>query len=165
VVREVEEGIMADVNGLSYSANGLALTQQFEGLRLDAYQDSAGVWTIGYGHTGSDVHSGLAISEEQAGDLLVTDVASAVSSVNRLVTVSLTQNQFDTLVDFVFDVGSGNFASSTLLRELNAGNAALAVEQFVRWDHAHGVVVRGLLRRRLAEAQLFQAEDVVAATA
>jgi lysozyme len=156
---------MASVNNLSYSPNGLALTVQFEGLRLTAYQDSAGVWTIGYGHTGLDVHSDLTITEEQAGALLLQDTASAVAAVNRLVTVPLTQNQFDALVDFVFDVGAGHFKSSTLLRDLNAGNIVAAAEQFARWDRAGGVEVAGLLRRREAEAALFQsANDDIAST-
>jgi lysozyme len=147
---------MANTNNMSYSAKGLALTEQFEGLRLTAYQDSVGVWTIGYGHTGSDVRPGLTITQQQASDLLLKDVASAVATVNRLVTVKLNQNQFDALVDFVFNAGGGNFASSTLLREVNASSFDLAAGQFVRWDHAGGVVVQGLLRRRLAEAALFQ---------
>jgi len=147
---------MANVNNLSYSNEGLALTEQFEGLRLTAYQDSVGVWTIGYGHTGPDVYPGLTITQEQASALLLQDVATAVATVNRLVTVPLTQNQFDALVDFVFNVGSGNFASSTLLRELNAGNTAGAAAQFLVWVYAGGVQVPGLLRRRQAEQALFQ---------
>ncbi|MGA2903727.1 MAG: lysozyme [Candidatus Korobacteraceae bacterium] len=146
---------MANVNNLSYSNKGLALTQQFEGLRLTAYQDQVGKWTIGYGHTGPDVQPGLTITQDQANALLVQDVASAVASVNRMVTVPLTQNQFDALVDFVFNLGSGNLASSTLLRELNAGNSAAAAAQFVVWVYAGGVVSQGLLKRRQAEQALF----------
>ena len=147
---------MPSTNHLSYSKNGLSLTQSFEGVRLTAYQDQVGVWTIGYGHTGSDVHTGLTITQDQANDLLMGDVSHAAAEGNRLVTVSLTQDQFDALVDFVFDVGIGNFASSTLLRELNASNFTEAAAQFERWSHAGGVVVTGLLRRRQAEAKLFQ---------
>jgi lysozyme len=156
---------MANTNNLSYSAQGLAMTEQFEGLRLTAYQDSVGVWTIGYGHTGSDVRPGLTITQQQASDLLLKDVASAVATVNRLTTIKLSQNQFDALVDFAFNAGGGNLASSTLLREVNAGNFDLAAGQFVRWDHAGGVVVQGLLRRRLAEAALFQGKAAAAAGA
>jgi len=147
---------MPSTNNLSYSKAGLSLTESFEGVRLTAYQDQVGVWTIGYGHTGPDVHAGLTITQDQANDLLMGDVSHAVSAVNRLVTVPLTQNQFDALVDFVFNVGIGNFASSTLLRELNASNFTDAAAQFERWSHAGGVVVAGLLRRRQAEARLFQ---------
>jgi lysozyme len=156
---------MADVNNLSYSKRGLALTEQFEGRRLEAYQDSVGVWTIGYGHTGPDVHAGLSITQEQAGALLLQDVGTAVATVNRLVTVPLTQNQFDALVDFVFNLGSGNFARSTLLRELNAGNTAAAAAQFLVWNRAGGVVLPGLTRRRQAEAELFETAETSAKSA
>ena len=147
---------MANVNNLSYSDQGLALTEQFEGLQLTAYQDPVGVWTIGYGHTGSDVQPGLTITQEQASDLLLQDVAGAVAAVNRLVTIPLTQNQFDALVDFTFNVGQGNLASSTLLRELNAGNTEGAADQFLVWVYAKGVELPGLVTRRQAEAALFQ---------
>lgn len=147
---------MAFINNLSYGKDGLALTESFEGVRLTAYQDQVGVWTIGYGHTGPDVHAGLTITQEQANELLLRDVASAVACVNRLVTVQLTQDEFDALADFVFNVGSGNFASSSVLRDLNASNFVDAASQFERWDHAGGEVVAGLLRRRQAEAELFQ---------
>jgi len=147
---------MANVNNLSYSDQGLALTEQFEGLQLTAYQDPVGVWTIGYGHTGADVQPGLTITQEQASDLLLQDVSGAVAAVNRLVTIPLTQNQFDALVDFTFNVGQGNLASSTLLRELNAGNTAGAAAQFLVWVYAKGVELPGLVTRRQAEAALFQ---------
>jgi len=147
---------MANVNNLSYSDQGLALTEQFEGLQLTAYQDPVGVWTIGYGHTGPDVVPGLTITQEQASDLLLQDVSGAVAAVNRLVTIPLTQNQFDALVDFTFNVGQGNLASSTLLRELNAGNTAGAAAQFLVWVYAKGVELPGLVTRRQAEAALFQ---------
>jgi lysozyme len=150
---------MPNTNNLSYSSTGLALTEQFEGLRLTAYQDSVGVWTIGYGHTGSDVRPGLTITQEQASALLQQDVAGAVAAVNRLVTVTLTQNQFDALVDFTFNEGQGNLASSTLLRELNAGNTAGAAAQFLVWVYAGGVQLPGLVKRRQAEAALFQSES------
>ncbi|MGA2369117.1 MAG: lysozyme [Candidatus Korobacteraceae bacterium] len=149
---------MPSTNNLSYST-GLALTKQFEGLRLTAYQDSIGKWTIGDGHTGPDVQPGLTITQEKASALLLQDVASAVAAVNRLVTVPLTQNQFDALVDFTFNEGSGNLARSTLLRELNAGNTAGAAAQFLMWVYARGVQLPGLLKRRQAEAALFQAES------
>jgi len=150
---------MPNTNNLSYSSTGLALTEHFEGLRLTAYQDSVGVWTIGYGHTGSDVRPGLTITQEQASALLQQDVAGAVAAVNRLVTVTLTQNQFDALVDFTFNEGQGNLASSTLLRELNAGNTAGAAAQFLVWVYAGGVQLPGLVKRRQAEAALFQSES------
>jgi lysozyme len=152
-------------NSLSYSQQGLALTEQFEGLRLTAYQDSVGVWTIGYGHTGADVHPGLTISQQQASALLLNDVASAVATVNRLVSVPLTQNQFDALVDFVFNAGAGNFSGSTLLRELNAGDYAAAAAQFARWVHAGNQILPGLVARRKAEQDLFLRQNATVQSA
>jgi lysozyme len=144
------------LNNFSYSKDGLALTEQFEGCQLNAYQDQVGVWTIGYGHTGGDVCSGLTITQDQAATLLLSDVAAASSFVNNAVTVALAQDEFDALVDFVFNLGRGAFAGSTLLKDLNAGDFANAATQFDLWDHAGGQVVAGLLRRRQAEAALFQ---------
>jgi len=146
------------VNNFTYGREGLSLTEQFEGCRLAAYQDQVGVWTIGYGHTGPEVVAGLTITQAQAEAYLAADVQSAAACVNRLVAVQLTQEEFDALVDFVFNLGQGAFASSTLLRLLNAGSFAAAAEQFVQWDRAGGAVVAGLLRRRQAETALFNQE-------
>jgi lysozyme len=140
----------------TYSDAGLDLTKQFEGLNLNSYQDQVGVWTIGYGHTGPTIHGGLTITQDQADQLLQSDVASSVACVNRAVTTAISQNQFDALVDFVFNLGCGALLSSTLLRDINAGNFASAAQQFLLWDHARGVVIQGLLRRRQAESDLFQ---------
>jgi lysozyme len=139
----------------TYSDAGLALTKSFEGLRLTAYQDCAGVWTIGYGHTGPGVHEGQTITEFEAEALLRTDLAAAVACVNRAVTEAITQPQFDALVDFCFNAGRGSFLGSTLLRLINAGDPSAAVAQFGLWVHAGGAVVAGLVRRRKAEADLF----------
>ena len=141
----------------TYSAAGLALTKSFEGLDLSAYADQGGVWTIGYGHTGPGVHAGLTITQDQADTFLESDVAGAVTGVNRLVTATINQNQFDALVDFTFNLGCASLSQSTLLRDVNAGDFASAAPQFLRWDHVRGVVVPGLLRRRQAEMKLFQA--------
>jgi lysozyme len=142
------------VNSLTYSQNGLNLTEQFEGLRLEAYQDVVGVWTIGYGHTGG-VTPGMTCTQEQANDWLSQDVQGASHVVNTVVQVQLNQNQFDALVDFVFNLGAGNFQSSTLLRLINQGNFTGAANQFPLWNHAGGVVVAGLTERRIAEQKLF----------
>jgi lysozyme len=113
------------------------------------------VWTIGYGHTGPGVHPGLTITQDQADAFLASDIAGAVACVNRLVTSKINQNQFDALVDFVFNLGCASLAGSALLKLLNQGNFISAAEQFQRWGHAGGVVVQGLLERRRAEAALF----------
>jgi lysozyme len=139
-----------------YSAAGLALTKQFEGLELKAYQDQVGVWTIGYGHTGVDVKEGLTITEEQASILLAADVAWAVTCVNKSVKAKINQNQFDAMVDFVFNLGCASLVQSTLLKMVNAGDFEGAAKQFLRWNKAGGKVVRGLTKRRQAEAELFQ---------
>jgi lysozyme len=144
------------MNSLNYGGKGLALTEQFEGCRLTAYQDQVGVWTIGYGHTGPEVVTGMTITLEQAQDFLLADVKSAAACVNKVVSITLTQDEFDALVDFVFNLGQGAFAHSTLLRDLNAGQLEAAAAQFQSWDKAGGAVVAGLLRRRQAETALFR---------
>ncbi|MGC0154945.1 lysozyme [Chromobacterium vaccinii] len=145
------------------SQNGINLIQQFEGLRLAAYQDAVGVWTIGYGHTGADVHGGLAIDQQQADQLLRQDLARFEQGVSRLATAPVNQNQFDALVSFSYNLGLGNLQSSTLLRLLNAGDYRGAAGQFPLWDKAGGQVLPGLLKRRQAEQALFLAPATAAA--
>jgi len=137
------------------SPTGRAMIASFEGLRLTAYQDIVGVWTIGYGHTGPDVKPGLAITRQQADQLLVNDLARFERGVNALVTVRLNQNQFDALVSFSYNLGLSSLQSSTLLRLLNAGNFQAAADQFPRWNRAGGKEVAGLTRRRAEERKLF----------
>lgn len=143
---------------MQYSKDGLHLTEQFENCRLAAYQDVKGVWTIGWGHT-EGVKAGMTITQDQADEYLSDDINWANNVVNSLVHASLTQGEHDALVDFVYNVGSGNFASSTLLRLLNAGNLQAAAEQLDAWDHAGGKVVAGLLRRRQAETTEFTSQS------
>lgn len=143
---------------MQYSRQGMALTKRFEGLRLSAYRDGAGVLTIGRGHTGKDVYEGQTITEAQADTLLARDMAFAVSCVNSWVNwkkVTLTQGQFDALVDFTYNAGVGNFRSSSLLRLVNAGDFTNAAQQFALWVHAGGKVEPGLVIRRKAEMQMF----------
>ncbi|HEY1809687.1 MAG TPA: lysozyme [Acidobacteriaceae bacterium] len=147
------------VNQFTYSGKGLALTEQFEGCRLTAYQDQVGVWTIGYGHTGPEVCAAMTITSEDAQALLARDVSNAAAFVNKIVQVQITQEEFDALVDFVFNLGVGSFERSTLLRLLNAGDFASAAAQFALWDRAGGAFVAGLLRRRQAETALFNQEQ------
>nr|WP_314661207.1 lysozyme [uncultured Pseudomonas sp.] len=132
----------------------MSLIKSFEGLRLQAYQDSVGVWTIGYGATRA-VKAGMKISKEQAERMLLNDMQRFEPEVERLVTVPLTQNQWDALMSFTYNLGSANLESSTLRRLLNAGNYAAAAEQFPRWNKAGGKVLPGLVRRRAAERDLF----------
>lgn len=137
-----------------YSKTGLELTERFEGCRLTAYRDSRGIWTIGYGHT-SGVYPGMTCTQEQAEAWLAGDVNWAERVVDRLIHVQLTQGEFDALVDFTFNCGAGNFQHSTLLELINRGDISHAAAEFEKWDHAGGRVVAGLLRRRVAEAELF----------
>ena len=140
----------------SYSDDGLALTKNFEGLRLEAYRDCAGVWTIGYGHTGTAVNEGMTVNAAEAEALLRADIADAVACVNRAVTATISQNQFDAMVDFCFNAGRGNFLQSTLRRKANLEDFEGAAAQFGLWVHAGGEVVAGLVRRRKVEAKLFR---------
>lgn len=141
------------------SDKGIALIKQFEGCKLTAYQDSVGVWTIGYGWTqpvdGKPIRAGMTIKQETAERLLKTGLVSYESDVFRLVKVSLTQGQFDALVSFTYNLGARSLSTSTLLRKLNAGDYAGAADEFLRWNKAGGKVLNGLTRRREAEHALF----------
>ena len=143
------------MNSFKYSAVGLKMTESFEGVRQEAYQDVAGVWTIGYGHTGPSIHAGMFITEAEAEALLESDLAAAETFVNRIVTSQLNQNEFDALVDFTFNEGRGHLLESSLLKEINAGNFTLADTEFAPWDEAGGRVCGPLEQRRIAEAKLF----------
>ena len=146
------------MNQLSYSAAGLALTKSFEGLRLEAYRDVGGVLTIGYGHTGPDVTDGETITEECAEMLLRADIAPCVAFVNRVVTVPLTQGQFDALVDFAYNEGREHLLNSTLLKMVNASRFDAAAAEFGIWVYAAGLPQMGLVRRRDAEQVMFAGE-------
>jgi lysozyme len=132
---------------------GKTLIQNFERLRLEAYQDPQGVWTIGWGHT--PAAEGDTCTPEQADAWFATDVSWACRAIMYLVDIALTQNEFDALVSFVFNVGRGSFADSTLLKLLNARDIPGAAAQILEWDHINGVVNLGLVRRRRAEQALF----------
>jgi lysozyme len=140
------------------SQAGLDLIKKYEGLRLEAYLCPAGVWTIGYGST-KDVKRGDKITTQQALQCLLDDVQGAESAVHRLVKVSITQGQFDALVSFVFNLGSANLASSTLLKKLNAGDYSGAAKEFRRWVFAGGKRLAGLVKRRADEEALFNGEQ------
>lgn len=143
------------INNLSCSPRGRSLIQKFTGLRLTAYQDPGGVWTIGYGHTGPDVTEGRTITQPEADQLLINDLVRFNNGVNALVTIRINQNQFDALVSFSYQLGLGSLQQSTLIRLLNSGNYQAAADQFPRWDRAGGKETAGLLARRNAERELF----------
>lgn len=144
---------------LTASEEWLLLVTNYEGLRLEAYQDSVGVWTIGYGHTDDDVFPGMTITEDEADQILMEDVDRFEEFVNDAVTVPLTQWQFDALVSFCFNLGQGNLGGSTLLRVLNGGDYKTAAQEFNEWIYAGGKKLRGLVRRRKAESLMFQGKN------
>ena len=139
------------------SSEGIALIKKFEGCELEAYQCSADVWTIGYGHT-SGVAGGDPGTAEDADTMLTEYLHNYEGYVNDLVDVDLTQNQFDALVAWTYNLGPGALKESTLLRKLNDGDYKDAPYQIKRWNRAAGKVLDGLVRRREAEALLFKGE-------
>ncbi len=135
--------------------NNRKFIQNWEGLRLEAYMPTPNDKpTIGWGHT-IDVRMGDIISREQAEKFFTFDVRWAVSCVNAEVKVGLTQNQFDAIVSIVFNIGATNFGKSTLLRKLNKGDYDGASQEFGRWVYQGKKVLKGLVRRRAAEQELF----------
>jgi lysozyme len=139
------------------SAKGLDLIKEFEGLRLQAYKCPADVPTIGYGSTGPHVRMGMTITEAEAEDLLVKDLARFEKVIDEIGGTT-TQGQFDALVSLAFNVGAANVARSTLLTMHKAGDYEGAAKQFARWNRAAGRVLPGLTRRRAAEAKLYRGE-------
>ena len=140
------------------SAEGLSLIKKFEGCELYAYQCSAGVWTIGYGHT-KDVEPGMQITKEDADEMLVEELHEYESYINDFVTAPLSQNQYDALVSWVYNLGPANLKASTMLKVLNAGEYEEVPEQMKRWNKAGGKVLEGLIRRREAESLLFLGKE------
>lgn len=140
------------------SADGIALVKHFEGLYLKAYQDSVGVWTIGWGHTGlthkdGTVKAGRVITRDEAGTLLRYDMDFFEGRVCRFISVPLSDDEYAALVSF--DFNTGGLGDSTLRRKLNAGDRAGAANEFQRWNKAGGRVLAGLTRRRKSERNLF----------
>ena len=143
---------------MNTSPKGIALIKEFEGLRLKAYQCPGGVWTIGYGHT-AGVKPGMLISKAQAEEYLKADLIAFERYLNGL-GLALNQNQFDALVSFIYNVGTGNFSSSTLLRKIRVNPQDNSImDEFLRWVYSKGRVLPGLQRRRLAEMKLYFSND------
>ncbi len=144
---------------MNISETGLELIKDHEGCVLTAYPDpgtGGDPWTIGYGST-RGVTQGMMITREEADARLREDVHNAEQCVNRSTNVILTQNQFDALVSFVFNVGCKAFQGSTLLRKLNAGDIDGAANEFQRWNKGGGKVLKGLVIRRKSEEETFRA--------
>jgi lysozyme len=143
------------MNNFEYSARGIALTKSFEGCRLKAYPDEGGVWTIGFGDTGTDIVRGTVWTQAQCDLALSARLTEFQANVNRWVTWPINQNQNDALVDWDYNDGEGALEKSTLLKKLNQGDIHGAEEQFLLWDHVNGKVSQDLLKRRKAEMALF----------
>ena len=143
---------------MKISLEGLSLIKRFEGCRLKAYKCSAGVLTIGYGHTGGVTETDT-ITQDDANKLLQEDVAKFEEYVDDNVIVELNQGQFDALVAWTFNLGPGNLRESTMLKKLNEADYASVPSEMKRWNKAGGKTLDGLIRRRNAEALLFQSKE------
>lgn len=145
------------------SSDGLKIIKDFEGERLQAYLCPAGIWTIGYGHTDAagppKVTPGMVITKRDAEDILRRDLRQYENAVDSAVKVALTQNQFDALVSFCFNVGAGAFRKSSLLTKLNRGDYASVPGELMKWNKGGGKELPGLTRRRRAEAALWRKID------
>jgi len=145
-------------NKMQISKEGLALIKKFEGCELEAYRCPAGVWTIGFG-TIKGVKEGDRITKDEANHLLEEEMIEYESYINDMVEVELNQSQYDALCAWVFNLGPTNLGSSTLLKVLNEGKYEEVPQQIKRWNKANGEVLNGLIRRREAEALLFQGKE------
>jgi len=139
---------------MSTSPLGISLIQHYEGCVLTAYRDSVGCLTVGFGHT-SNVTENMSITQEDADNFLKSDLGIFEESLQKLVTVSLTQCQYDALISFVYNLGENSLKNSTLLKLLNENNVNSAAEEFLKWNHAGGKVLNGLTKRRESEKYLF----------
>ena len=143
---------------MKISQEGIALIKKFEGCELEAYKCPAGVWTIGYGHT-KDVKEGDRINKDEANYLLEEEMIEYEGYINDMVEVPLEQNQFDALTSWVYNLGSSNLMSSTMLTLLNESKYNEIPQQIKRWNKAGGKVLDGLVKRREAEALLFEGKE------
>ena len=147
------------VKSIKVDNAGIDLIGQFEGLRLNAYDDGVGVWTIGWGTTvypnGQKVKKGDKITLEQAKQYKAHDLAKFEKAVNDAVKVPLNQNQFNALVSLAYNIGVSAFSYSTLVKSLNEGNYKAAADQFLVWVNAGGKRMQGLVNRRNKERELF----------
>ena len=142
------------------SQKGIDLIKSFEGCKLQSYKCPAGIWTIGYGTT-LGIRPAMRITLQEAEDYLKRDLKQFEDCVNMLVKVVLTQNEFDALVSWTYNLGCGSLRKSTMLKYLNEGKKQFVTSEMVKWNKANGRVLKGLILRREAEAVLFsQAESI-----
>ena len=145
-------------NKMKISEDGLELIKKFEGCETTAYQDSVGVWTIGFGHT-KGVEEGQTCSIEDAESMLANEMDEYEGYINNMVKVDLQQHEFDALVAWVYNLGPTNLGESTMLKVLNGGQFDRVPEEMNRWTRAGGKILEGLVRRRQAESLMFQDLD------
>tara|TARA_R110000782_G_scaffold60536_1_gene125069 strand:- start:738 stop:1181 length:444 start_codon:yes stop_codon:yes gene_type:complete len=143
---------------LNISQEGLALIKKFEGCELKSYRCSAEVLTIGYGHT-KGVEEGQEITQEEAEEMLSSELDEYEGYINDMVECELEQHQFDALVAWVYNLGPSNLKSSTLLKRLNSNELKDVPNQLKRWNKAGGKILQGLVRRRKSESLLFEGKD------
>lgn len=150
---------------LHISENCIDVIKYYEGLKLEAYQDVGGVWTIGYGDT-KGVHKNMHITQEQAEERLINRIANEFEpQVLNMLKTSVTQGELDALVSFAYNLGAGALQGSTLLRKLNGGDNNGAYNEFTRWIHVGKKPYLGLLRRRVTEQALFKGHNAANAIA
>ena len=145
-------------NKMKISEDGLELIKKFEGCETTAYQDSVGVWTIGFGHT-KGVEEGQTCSIEDAESMLADEMDEYEGYINNMVKVDLQQHEFDALVAWVYNLGPTNLGESTMLKVLNGGQFDRVPDEMNRWTRAGGEILEGLVRRRQAESSMFQDLD------
>ena len=145
-------------NKMKISEDGLELIKKFEGCETTAYQDSVGVWTIGFGHT-KGVEEGQTCSIEDAASMLADEMDEYEGYINNMVKVDLQQHEFDALVAWVYNLGPTNLGESTMLKVLNGGQFDRVPDEMNRWTRAGGEILEGLVRRRQAESLMFQDLD------
>jgi lysozyme len=149
---------------MKINAAGLDLIKRWEGLRLTAYKDAVGIWTIGYGHTAEAgppaPKAGMKITDEEAEDILKRDLRQYERAVTKAISIAPTSNQFAAMTSLCFNIGPGNFAQSSVVRLLNAGKPREAADAFLLWNKAGGKVLKGLTARREDEKKLFLTRSV-----
>ena len=146
---------------MKISNSGLSLIKRYEGCRLKAYKDSVGVWTIGWGNT-SHAKAGIAITQQQAETFLKEDIVPVERVLNGI-GVNFTQNQFDALCSWIFNLGTANFNSSTMRKYIVARKSDVEItDQLVKWHNAGGEPLTGLKRRRVTEANMFLGRELYA---
>lgn len=144
---------------MTISQKGIDLIKTFEGCKLFAYRDSVGIATIGYGHT-KDVRMGMSITQKQAEEFLKSDIKPIERLLNGM-GINYTQNQFDALTSWIFNLGEGNFKKSTMYKNIVARKSDIEItDQMVKWYNAGGRPLAGLMRRRVAEANMFLGKNI-----